>query len=276
MRLLAVGGDARMQGAIDAAKKAGWESSWIQDGQIEDAQVCDVLMLPWPHSFRDGRLVTAPPRRGAAKEAVLTALPPCRVALYGSGAAPEELTNTGEAFIPQTDELFLRRNAQLTAEGAICRAMQKTEHALLTSTCLITGYGRIGQELTARLVAMGAFVIVCARSEMQMRAAHALGAHPVPLGQLGSAAFTADVIFNTVPARVMGEDVLAMIGGDTHVMEQASAPYCVDVAAAKKLGVHVEVEGGIPGRYAPLDAGEALFDAAQRALKRQQEGMGHE
>ena len=149
------------------------------------------------------------------------------------------------------------------------------ERALLGSTCLITGYGRIGQELAARLVAMGAFVIVCARSEIQMRAAHALGAHPVPLGQLGSAAFTADVIMNTVPARVMGEDVLAMVGKDALVMELAGAPYGVDVEAARRLGVHLEVESGVPGRYAPMEAGEALFEAVQRAIRRQQEEKRH-
>lgn len=276
MRLLAVGGDARMQGAVNAACKAGWEGQWTADGQLGEAEVCDALLLPWPHSFREGKLVTAPPHQGGEKEALLAALPPCRVALFGSGVTPEELTTAGMALNPQTDELFLRRNAQLTAEGAICRAMQRTEHALLGSTCLITGYGRIGQELAARLVAMGAFVVVCARSEMQMRAAHALGAHPVPLGQLGSAAFTANVIFNTVPARVMGEEVLALVDREALVMELASAPYGVDIAAAKRLGVHVEVEGGIPGRYAPMEAGAALFEAAQRALARQKEGSSHE
>ena len=275
MRLLAVGGDARMQGAVNAAKKAGWEGEWLPDGAIGDQHACDVVMLPWPHSFRDGRLVTAPGSKGRAKEDVLAALPPCRLALHGSGVLPQELDAAGEALNPQTDELFLRRNAQLTAEGAICRAMQKMERALLGSTCLITGYGRIGQELAARLVAMGAFVIVCARSEIQMRAAHALGAHPVPLGQLGSAAFTADVIMNTVPARVMGEDVLAMVGKDALVMELAGAPYGVDVEAAKRLGVHLEVESGVPGRYAPMEAGEALFEAVQRAIRRQQEEKRH-
>lgn len=264
-----------MQGAIDAAKKAGWEGRWIQDGRLGEAEACDVLMLPWPHSFKEGRLVTAPGRNGEKKEALLSALPPCRVALCGSGVASEELAGAGAVFSPQADELFLRRNAQLTVEGAICRVMQRTEHALLGSTCLVTGYGRIGQELTARLVAMGAFVIVCARSEIQMRAAHALGAHPVPLGQLGSAAFTADVILNTVPARVMGEDVLAMVGKEALVVELAGAPYGVDVEAARRLGVRLEIESGVPGRYAPMEAGAALFESALRAVKRLEEGESH-
>ena len=276
MRLLAVGGDARMQGAVNAAKKAGWESLYAEDGKIGDVSLCDVLLLPWPHSFRKERLVTAPAHQGEKKEALLAALPPCRVALYGGGVTAEEMTCAAAAFDPKTDELFLRRNAQLTAEGAICRAMQRMERALLGSTCLVTGYGRIGQELTARLVAMGAFVIVCARSEIQMRAAHAAGAHPVPLGQLGSAAFTADVIFNTVPARVMGEAVLGMVRQETIVMELASAPYGVDMESAKRLGVRVEVEGGVPGRYAPMEAGAALFEAAQRAIKRHEEGKSRE
>ena len=276
MRLLAVGGDARMQGAVNAAHKAGWDCLHVEDGALHEALSCDVLMLPWPGSFRDNRLVTAPGHRGEEKAKVLAAMPPCRLALHGSGVVSQELVTATEALNPQEDELFLRCNAQLTAEGAICKAMQKMERALLSSTCLITGDGRIGQALTVRLVAMGAFVIVCARNEMQMRAAHAQGAHPVPLGQLGSAAFTADVIFNTIPARVLGEDVLAMVSKETLVMELASAPYGVDIEAAKRIGLHVEVEGGIPGRYAPLDAGAALFEAAQRALKRQQEGIRNE
>ena len=108
-----------------------------------------------------------------------------------------------------------------------------------------------------------------------MRAAHALGAQPVPFGQRGSAAFTADVIFNTVPAQIMGEEVLGMIRRETLVIELASAPYGVDMAAARQLGVRVEVEGGVPGRYAPMEAGAALFEAAQRAVKRYEEGKRH-
>ena len=275
MRYIAIGGDARMQGAADAAKKAGWESLLIPDGNMEDIQACDVVMLPWPHSFKDGHLVTAPPHAGPEKEAVLAALPPAKLVVHGGGVEPEELLQAGDTLNPQGDELFLRRNAQLTAEGAICRAMQKMEHALLGSTCLVTGFGRIGQELASRLVAMGAFVIVCARSEIQMRAAHAGGAHPVPLGQMGSAAFAADVIFNTVPARVLGEDVLTVVKPHALILELASAPYGVDLAAAKRLGVHVEVEGGVPGRYAPYEAGAALFEAAARHLNRQQEGKAN-
>lgn len=272
MRLLAIGGDRRMLGAVEAARKAGWESAWAEDGCLSDVQGCDAVLLPWPHSVREARLVVMPPHRGPEKEELLKRMPPCALVLHGSGIEPQELEMAREAADPARDELFLRRNAQLTAEGAVCRVMQRMERALLGSTCLITGYGRIGQELAARLTAMGAFVIVCARSEIQMRASHAAYAHPVPLSQLASAAASADVVFNTVPARIIGERELAALKAGALLIELASAPYGVDIQAAKRLGVDLVIEGGVPGRYAPMEAGAALFEVVQRHIRRQQEG----
>ena len=54
---------------------------------------------------------------------------------------------------------------------------------------------------------------------------------------------------------------------DALLLELASPPYGEDLAAARALGVRVEVEGGVPGRYAPLDAGAALFATALARVK---------
>lgn len=274
MRLLAIGGDLRMQGAVKAAEQAGWEGKWNEDGRLDANYAADVIMLPWPHSFRHEHLIVRPGVEGAPKDSVLRALAPCSLCVMGSGVSGEEIAQAADVLLPQTDELFLRRNAQLTAEGAILRAMQRMDRALLGCTCLITGYGRIGQELTARLIAMGAFVIVCARSEMQMRSAHAAGAHPVPLGQVAHAAASADLIFGTVPAQVLGGEALGALRSDALIIELASPPYGVDMEKARALGVNLLVEAGVPGRYAPMQAGEALFEAARRHLARKEEAHG--
>ena len=144
--------------------------------------------------------------------------------------------------------------------------MRVKKRALMRETALVTGYGRIGREMTARLCALGMFVIVCARSEEQMRMAHAAGAHPVPLAQIAAACRQADVIINTIPAHVLGDAALAATARDTPIIELASAPYGLEMQKAVKLGLQVCVESGLPGRYAPLDAGEALFDALTRAM----------
>lgn len=264
MRLIAFGGDARMLGVLDAAKRAGWDTDYVcgEEELAKPVQRADAVLLPWPRSFHENTLAGTQ----MSKQDVLGMLPACTLAVHGGGVSAEELPMAEHVFDPSADEAFLRANARLTAEGAIARAMQRQGYALLGATVLITGFGRIAQELTARLAAMGAFVIVCARNEMQMRRAHEMGAHPVPLAQVASACRQADVVFNTVPAHVLGKTALDRIQHDALVIELASPPYGMNVDMARHMGVSVVVEGGLPGRYAPMSAGAALFDALARAF----------
>lgn len=262
MELMAFGGDARMEGALAAARRAGHTTRRVCAGEDKDAHA-DAVLLPWPISFREDRLVGGE----MSREEVLRRIPACRAVLVGGDVDPRELPQAERCVAPQRDEAFLRVNAQLTAEGALFAAVNRRKRALLHTTCVVTGFGRIGQELTRRLCAMDGFVIVCARNEGQMRAAHQMGAHPVPLAQIASACRQADMVFNTVPARVLGEEaLLVMKERETLVLELASAPYGVDIERASQLGVEVAVEGGLPGRYAPMEAGEALYEALLRAM----------
>lgn len=275
MRLIAFGGDARMLGALEAAKRAGWDTDYIckEEDTKQTPSHTDAVLLPWPHSFRDGLLVGTT----LSKEKTLACLPVCALVIHGGGVNAQELPKAERAFDPSQDEAFLRSNARITAEGAIFRAMQRQGRALLGATVLITGFGRIAQELAVRLVAMGSFVIVCARNELQMRRAHELGAHPVPLRQAASACRQADVIFSTVPAHVLGKNELDKIPPEALVIELASPPYGMNVEMARHMGVNVALEGGVPGRYAPMNAGAALFDVLERQLaEREERGEMHE
>lgn len=263
MKLIALGGDARMLGALEAAKKAGWDTEYVCSQQEWDMpDHADAVLLPWPHSFRDELLCGT----NLGKDYVLGRLPSCTLVVHGSGVTPDEMPMTRHTLDPSQDEAFLRANARLTAEGAILRAMQRQGRALMGATVLITGFGRIAQELAVRLVAMGAFVIVCARNELQMRRAHEMGAHPVPLAQAASACRQAEIVFSTVPAHVLGKCELDKIGPDALVIELASPPYGMNLEMARHMGVSVVLESGVPGRYAPMNAGAALFDVLERKL----------
>jgi len=262
MKLIALGGDARIIGALEAAKAAGWDTVYISGGQEEMPDHADAILLPWPHSFQEGLLAGTK----MEKAQVLSQLPHCILLVHGGGVTADELPMAQAAFDPSQDEAFLRANARLTAEGAIFRAMQRQGHALLGETVLITGFGRIAQELTVRLAAMGAFVIVCARNELQMRRAHEIGAHPVPLAQAASACRQADVVFNTVPAQILGKNELDKINRDALVIELAGMPYGMNLEMARHMGLNVALESGVPGRYAPMSAGAALFDALERRV----------
>lgn len=264
MLLIAMGGDARMIGAIEAARRAGWDAAYLTGEQDlkNMPEQADALLLPWPHSFREDMLCGTQ----ISKTRVLECLCSCTLAVHGGGVSAQELEKAEHTLDPSQDEAFLRANARLTAEGAICRAMGRQGRALLGDTVLITGFGRIAQELAVRLVALGAFVIVCARNETQMRLAHEMGAHPVPLRQAASACRQASVIFSTVPAHVLGKRELDRISPDAVVIELASPPYGMNLELARHMGVNVMLESGVPGRYAPMNAGAALFDVLERQL----------
>ncbi|MFR5794449.1 MAG: hypothetical protein ACLUI3_01975 [Christensenellales bacterium] len=174
MRLIAFGGDEDARGA--AGRRArGLETLHIEDAADvpDEMPPAQAVMLPWPRSFREERLISA--KGGLERERVLALIPACRAVLAGGDMKEEELAQTALVVRPEKDETFLRKNARLTAEGALATVMRVKKRALMRETALVTGYGRIGREMTARLCALGMFVIVCARSEEQMRMAHAAG-----------------------------------------------------------------------------------------------------
>ena len=160
MRLIAFGGDERMRGALLAAGRAGWETLHIEDAADvpDEMPPAQAVMLPWPRSFREERLISA--KGGLERERVLALIPACRAVLAGGDVKEEELAQTALVVRPEKDETFLRKNARLTAEGALATVMRVKKRALMRETALVTGYGRIGREMTARLCALGMFVIV--------------------------------------------------------------------------------------------------------------------
>ena len=74
----------------------------------------------------------------------------------------------------------------------------------------------------------------------------------------------ADVIFNTVPAPVLGEEELRHVRLQCVLIDLSSAPYGIDRDAAEALGLKAFLESGLPGRYCPLSAAETLLNYMER------------
>ena len=153
MRLIAFGADMRTEGAVLAARRAGWDALQIQNEgdaeQIPDA--AHAVLLPWPVSFK-GDVLTG---TDFSRERIMALIPPCNMIVHGAGVEAEELAQAQSWLNPGRDETFLQYNAQLTAEGAVCRAMTRAGRALKGSTAVVTGFGRIGKTLTSMLTAFG-------------------------------------------------------------------------------------------------------------------------
>lgn len=266
--MIALGGDRRMNGLLRAARRAGFSCRYVKEEAELDTlpEEVDVVVLPWPRSFLDGELA----HTKIPKDRAMEHLPRCSV-LVGGRLDAKEVQGAKALFDPGDDELFMEENAKLTAEGAMA-ALMADGGALMGKTCMVTGFGRIGRALAQRLCAMEAFVIVCARSEAQMQLAHRMDAHPVPLREIATVAAQAEIVLNTVPARVFAAETLAQMKPDARLIELASAPYGADPEMAAQMGVRMEIMGGVPGKYAPEAAGEAMLRSVERFLRRTGEG----
>lgn len=146
-------------------------------------------------------------------------------------------------------------NAFLTAEGALGVAIREYEGAINGAHCLVTGFGRIGKALCMSLKGLGAKVDCCARKSEDLTAIRAIGCAPLKYEEIHGAY---DVIFNTVPARVLTAQILSRQRPDTLLIELASQPGGMDLEAAQRLKLRVKNAPSIPGRMSPRAAGELI------------------
>ncbi|MBQ4075741.1 MAG: hypothetical protein IJD39_11140 [Clostridia bacterium] len=162
-----------------------------------------------------------------------------------------------------SDELYIRENALLSAEGALFYAMRASDRAIRDLHCLVVGYGRIGKALTQFLRSLGAEVTVAARRKESREEA---GANSISIDDIKDLLPAIPLIFNTVPAPVIDKNMLSLVPEDGLLMELASLPYGIDLAAAHEMGLRAWGEWGIPGRYCPGSAAHIQFDYLKREV----------
>lgn len=162
------------------------------------------------------------------------------------------------------DEQYLVENARLTAEGAICAAMNSSDAALNDMPAMVIGFGRIGSALAEMLACLCAKAYVFSRRERAKREIEALGARFVNREALNECISHMRVIFVTSPGMALDETTLARVDSGALIIDLAGAPYGVDIAVASAAGLRARRESGLPGRYCPESAAAALL----RALKR--------
>ena len=157
------------------------------------------------------------------------------------------------------EELTIK-NAIATAEGALEIAIAETPKTIYQSRCMVIGYGRIGKVLSKMLAALGAEVSVSARKQADFAWIAANGYHGCNTNALAESIEQYDIIFNTVPAMVLDRAVLAKVRTDTLVIDLASKPGGVDFSLAKEMGLQVIWALSLPGKTAPISAGEIIAE----------------
>lgn len=233
----------------------------------ELARKSSVILLPLPVT-RDGKTLNAP---YALSEIPLD---DAFAGLFRNrtvyGGMLQKLAASSSVWKEIEPEDYYRReelavgNAIATAEGAAGMAIQEYPGTLNGAKCLVTGLGRIGKNLTMLLHGMGARVYAAARKKEDLMLARALGARPLPYREITK---RFDLIFNTVPARVIGAPVLSQQDADTLIVELASTPGGIDLESAERLGIRVLQAQSLPGRVAPKTAAEYIKEAVYNMLE---------
>lgn len=241
----------------------------------EELPVCDVLLLPMPVS-EDGVLVNAPySRQHLPLASFVPRLRSGGLVLGGRfGKAQEIFTQAGiETIDYLTREELSTRNAVPTAEGAVQIMLEEMPRTIFGSRVLVLGFGRIGARMAVLLTALGAQVTVAARDPADRARAEMAGCRSISFAVLSKAAAQTDVICNTVPAKVVDAGVLAAMREETLVLDLASKPGGVDWEAAQTLGRHVVWALSLPGKTAPVTAGDIIAVTVRHILE--ERGAAH-
>lgn len=240
----------------------------LADDNLEAICEADCVVLPLPALDRDGINAPLSQRRLSLQE-LLAALRPGQ--LLCAGMAPPLLKEAAQAAGLSLTDYFAREeltvaNAVPTSEGAIQIAMEELPITLHSARVLVVGYGRLGKVLARQLRGLGARVTVAARSCTDLAWAQVWSYGVERSDQLSGWLCSYDLVINTVPAPILGREELSDLKPGCLVIDLASKPGGVDLAAAAEMGVKVIWALSLPGKVAPVTAALAIKAALYNIL----------
>jgi dipicolinate synthase subunit A len=162
--------------------------------------------------------------------------------------------------------LMLQRTPAII-EGLLKIVIENTATTIHNAQACVVGQGTIGAVLARYLVALGAHTHVAARNAEQRSAAYVAGAMPHRLDELPQLAPQLDLLFSTVPTRVVGEDVLSRMKPSAFVADLAAPPGGVDFDAAKRLGITAVWARGL-GSRAPITVGGSQWGGIRERIEK--------
>lgn len=169
------------------------------------------------------------------------------------------------------DECLCIKNALLTAEAAVEIALREYRGTVDSSKSMVIGYGRIGKLLTNLLIKMNSDVTVAARKDTDIAYAECIGAvgyklddkNPEKILEINNGY---DIVFNTVPARLIDSDIIPEINKKTIIIDLASAPGCIDIRKARDNGLMVIRALSLPGKHSPTRAGNIIAESVYNVI----------
>ena len=265
-----LGGDKRAYFAAEKLVRNGFDvtlcgfDKWlsckrgISKTNISSMGKADILLLPVKYS-NDGVNIYAPYSSQPLK---IREIKNISEKIY-LGCCDEHILSIAEAaqiIDYMQDEAFARINAALTAQAAYSVIFGKTNVAPCESGVLIIGAGRIGTALYKILHSCDCNVFLTSRKTDKNR-------DYLNTSEITDYISDFDIVVNTVPHLVLGQEEISKMKEGSFIVDLSSHPHGVDFAACSKYKIRSYIELGLPGRFFPCSAGNAIADVILGELK---------
>ena len=164
------------------------------------------------------------------------------------------------------EELAIK-NAVPTAEGTLGIIMSACDETVAGMSVALIGWGHVAKACAKLLSAVGARVTVFARSLTALAEAESCGLSACHICELAGRAGDFLTLVNTVPAQVVTGEVIARTRPDCLLIALASKPGGTDFAACRENSRRAIHALSLPGKYAPVTAGEIIADTVMNICR---------
>lgn len=272
LKILVYGGDKRR--IYTAGYLAGCSHDVVLSGCSEDADAklpenvkyenvktalgYDAVVFPLPSFDESGKIRFVDENAVCCLHEILPIGASCKV-FFAKGGKYESLLMRERALEYYDyfyDERLMTMNAVPTAEAAVSIYLSRSGSTVFSSSMCVVGYGRVGKALAKRLLALGADVTVCARSEKSIAEANSDCMKGEKISNVNFLS-SFDCVFNTVPATVFSLSHVKE-AKETLYIELASAPGGIEADALSFLGDRYISAPSLPGRFFPKLAGKFI------------------
>lgn len=167
------------------------------------------------------------------------------------------------------DEELVILNTIATAEGAIKEAISNTDIILHKSNVLILGFGRVAKTIADKFSGLSAKVTCSARKEKDLAWIETYGYDAININCLGNKLNKFDIIINTVPHMILGENELQYVKKDCLLMDVSSKPGGMDEEYINKNGLHMIWALALPGKVAPKTSANFIKNTIVKLLEKE-------
>ncbi len=267
MNIVFLGGDMRTNYACDYIKEAGYEPFLLnsyckfcacEEKYLELARIADILVLPAPLSSDDIHVKGTITHSGKIRINELFENIKDSAIVFSSKVKNEYKKPTLKYVNYLEDEGYLLEGAYLTAEGTLGHLLSLYPKVLRNKKILLIGWGRIAKYLYNQLSFYTENISIILRNEEKIKELTKDGVSAKSFEILPESAKEADIIINTVPHIVLTRIVLSELLKSTYLIDLASLPGGIDFETAKEFGLEAHHLLALPGKCAPVSAGEAL------------------